>query len=44
MGELDKLEIDLKSNSEASFDVEYDLDRIIYDLDSRIDLLKNTVL
>ena len=30
MGELDKLEIDLKSYSEASFDVEYDLDRIIY--------------
>lgn len=41
MGELDKLEIDLKSYSEASFDVEYDLDRIIYDLDSRIDLLSS---
>lgn len=39
MGETDNLQIELKPYSEAMVNAENDLDKIIYDLDSQIDLL-----
>ncbi|HHX59451.1 MAG TPA: hypothetical protein GX707_01745 [Epulopiscium sp.] len=41
MKELDNLHIELQEYKEGSFDAEYDLDRIIYDLDSQIELLSS---
>lgn len=41
MSETDNLQIELKPYSEAMLNAEYDLDKIIYDLDSRIDLLSS---
>ena len=41
MRDMDSLQIELKPYSEAAFNVEYDLDKIIYDLDSKIDLLSS---
>lgn len=41
MGEQDHLQIELTPYNEAKFDAEYDLDKIIYDLDSQIDLLSS---
>lgn len=41
MSETDNLQIELKPYSEATINAEYDLDRIIFDLDSQIDLLSS---
>jgi len=41
MSETDNLQIELKPYSEATHNAEYDLDRIIFDLDSQIDLLSS---
>jgi hypothetical protein len=41
MSETDNLQIELKPYSEAPLNAEYDLDKIIYDLDSQIDLLSS---
>lgn len=41
MGETDNLQIELKPYSEAILNADYDLDKIIYDLDSQIDLLSS---
>lgn len=41
MSEIDNLQIELKPYSEAAFNAEYDLDRIIFDLDSHLDLLSS---
>ena len=41
MNETDNLQIELKPYDEATFNGEYDLDKIIYDLDSQIDLLSS---
>lgn len=41
MSEVDNLQIELKPYSEAVINAEYDLDKIIYDLDSQIDLLSS---
>lgn len=41
MSETDNLQIELKPYSEAMLNAEYDLDKIIYDLDIRIDLLSS---
>lgn len=41
MSETDNLQIELKPYSEAMLNAEYDLDKIIYDLDSKIDLLSS---
>lgn len=38
---MDNLQIELKPYSEAAFNAEYDLDKIIFDLDSHIDLLSS---
>lgn len=41
MNETDNLQIELKPYDEATFNGEHDLDKIIYDLDSQIDLLSS---
>ena len=41
MNETDNLQIELKPYREALLNAEYDLDKIIYDLDSQIDLLSS---
>ena len=41
MREIDNLHVELKQYDDSSFISEYDLDRIIYDLDSQIDLLSS---
>lgn len=41
MDEVDNLKIELKPYSETIVNEEYDLDKIIYDLDSKIDLLSS---
>lgn len=41
MNETDNLQIELKPYDEATFIGEHDLDKIIYDLDSQIDLLSS---
>lgn len=41
MGEQDHLQIELTPYNEAEFDAEFDLDKIIYDLDAQIDLLSS---
>ena len=41
MKEMDNLQVELKEYNESTFNAEYDLDRIIYDLDSQIDLLSS---
>jgi len=41
MREIDKLQIEIQQYNESTFNSEYDLDRIIYDLDSQIDLLSS---
>ncbi|MFT9056254.1 MAG: hypothetical protein ABF449_06470, partial [Ethanoligenens sp.] len=41
MGKPDELQVDLQQYDEGTFNSEYDLDRIIYDLDSQIDLLSS---
>jgi hypothetical protein len=41
MSEADNLQIELQPYSEATINAEYDLDKIIYDLDSQIDLLSS---
>jgi hypothetical protein len=41
MSETDNLQIELKPYNEATINTEYDLDRIIFDLDSQIELLSS---
>jgi hypothetical protein len=41
MSDTDNLQIELKPYSEAMVNAEYDLDKIIYDLDSQIELLSS---
>lgn len=41
MSERDSLQIELKPYNEATLKAEYDLDKIMYDLDSQIDLLSS---
>jgi hypothetical protein len=41
MREIDNLQVELKQYSENTHNFEYDLDRIIYDLDSQIDFLSS---
>ena len=41
MSETDNLQIELKPYNEAAINTEYDLDRIIFDLDSQIELLSS---
>lgn len=41
MSEMDNLQIELKSYSDVALNAEYDIDKIIYDLDSQIDLLSS---
>ena len=41
MNETDNLQIELKPYNEAAINTEYDLDRIIFDLDSQIELLSS---
>ena len=41
MNELDNLQVELQQYNEIPFNSEYDLDRIIFDLDSDIDLLSS---
>lgn len=41
MSENDKVQIELRPYNESAFNTEYNLDRIIYDLDSQIDLLSS---
>jgi len=41
MREMDNLQVELQQYNESTFNSEYDLDRIIYDLDSRMDLLSS---
>lgn len=41
MREMDNLQVELHQYNESTFNSEYDLDRIIYDLDSHIDLLSS---
>jgi len=41
MREIDNLQVELHQYNESTFNSEYDLDRIIYDLDSQIDLLSS---
>jgi hypothetical protein len=41
MREIDNLQVELQQYNERTFNSEYDLHRIIYDLDSKIDLLSN---
>lgn len=41
MSEMDNLQIELKPYGEATLNAEYDLDKIIYDLGSQIDLLSS---
>jgi hypothetical protein len=41
MREIDNLQVELQQYNESTFNSEYDLDRIIYDLDSQIDLLSS---
>ncbi len=41
MREMDNLQVELQQYNESAFNLEYDLDRIIYDLDSHIDLLSS---
>lgn len=41
MREMDNLQVQLQQYNESTFNSEYDLDRIIYDLDSHIDLLSS---
>jgi hypothetical protein len=41
MREMNNLKVELQQYNEGTFNSEYDLDRIIYDLDSNIDLLSS---
>lgn len=41
MREMDNLQVELQQYNESTFNSEYDLDRIIYDLDNHIDLLSS---
>jgi hypothetical protein len=41
MREIDNLQVELQQYNESTLNSEYDLDRIIYDLDSQIDLLSS---
>ena len=41
MTENDNLQVELQQYKESAFNSEYDIDRIIYDLDSQIDLLSS---
>lgn len=41
MNEIDNLQVELQKYNESTFNSDYDLDRIIFDLDSDIDLLSS---
>lgn len=41
MRDMDNLKVELQLYNESTFNSEYDLDRILYDLDSQIDLLSS---